>query len=253
MMNLEERISQTVAEFLESDAIEQKINAQIEKAIDGAMDELFSGYRAPVKKVIEEKLKEQMVPAIEKYDFSRYIVKLDKTLTEVLKNTTVENKTIIENFAEFTTFKKPEKVSLSEIFDKYLKYVGNHVDTTDLEIDFDFDFDFDDEPTYEDVGCCMEFDLENDRWSFSSSFEYANVIFSCEADKKLDMKLRLSRFREGDWKIIGNNFSDIGSLRTLSEFEIFLINLSTHEVAIEIDEEVIEDVAEVDERPEPTY
>lgn len=52
-MNLEERINQTVAEFLESDAIEQKINAQIEKAVDGAMNELFSSYHAPVKEAIE--------------------------------------------------------------------------------------------------------------------------------------------------------------------------------------------------------
>lgn len=246
-MKLEERIAKAVSDFLESDVIEEKINQEMGKAVDAAFSELFSGYRAPVKDAIEEKLKEQLVPVIEKRDFSGYIVKLDAVLTEVLKNTTVENKTIIEKFESFATFKKPEKVYLSEIFDQYLKHVSEEIDTSKLEIDYD------DEPTYESPECLMEYELDDDRWGFTSSFEYATVKLSCKEDASMNFKLKLSRWRDDDWAIIGNNFKNIENLRTLSDFEIFLMNLSTHKVSIEIDEEALEDYAEIEERPEPTY
>lgn len=245
-MNLEERINHKVSEFLESGQIESKIEQAMNKAIDGVVQELFTGYNAPVKEAIQEQLESQMVPVIEKYDFSRYIVKLDDVLTDVLQHTTIENKTILENFKSFTTFEKPEKVALSDIFEKYLSHVSENIDTTKLEVEYD------EEPFYVSPTCEMVTEEDfNNSWS---SFEHKNISFKCDKDEGMNIELTLSKWRDEPFEIRGGGFKGVDSLRNLSEFEIYLFNLSAYDVPIEVDEEYLEEsYLDIEQKPEASF
>lgn len=244
-MNLEERINHKVSDFLESSQIESRIEEAMSKAIDGVIQDLFTGYKAPVKEVIQQQLELQMIPAIEKYDFSRYIVKLDDVLTDVLQNTTIENKTILENFKSFTAFEKPEKVTLSDIFEKYLSHVSKNIDTTNLEVDCD------DEPYYVSPRCEMKAEDDYSSWS---SFDCMNISFKCDKDEGMNITLNLLKWRDYPYTINGKGFKNVESLRNLSEFEVYLLNLSAYEVPIETDEEYLEeDGLDIEQRPEASF
>lgn len=245
-MNLEKRINHKVSDFLESGQIESRIEEAMSKAIDGVVQDLFTGYKAPVKEVIQQQLESQMIPAIEKYDFSRYIVKLDDVLTDVLQNTTIENKTILENFKSFTAFEKPEKVTLSDIFEKYLSHVSENVDTSELGVEYD------DEPYYVSPTCVMV--AEEDFSNSWSSFDYRNISFSCDKDKEMNVDFTLSKWRDEPFKIKGEGFKGVESLRNLSKFEMYLINLSAYNVPIEVDKEYLEeDELDIEQKPEASF
>ena len=79
-MNIEKSIQESVNKYLSSEAIENKVSDYMDKAVESAFKDLFTGYKAPVEQIISEKLKEQMIPAIERYDFSKYLVKYLKVL-----------------------------------------------------------------------------------------------------------------------------------------------------------------------------
>ena len=197
--------------------------------------------------MIDEKVKEVIVPVIERHDFNQYIVKLDSILTEIINNTTLsDSQKILENFKEL--MKEPEirVIKLSDIFKKYCEYVAHDVDTDNLEA-----YCEDGEPYYDPVTANMEVE-HKDRWISSS--EYCRVKFSCEEDKELNKELRLYRSRDDrNWTIsyVMDIFCDINSLRNLSDFDIFLMTLRRAFVDVELDtESEYADDIEPEETPE---
>lgn len=245
-MNLEERIQNAVMEKLNDGTVEQIVKDSVENAIKKSLDDLFS-WSGVGKKMIDEKVKEVIVPVIERHDFNQYIVKLDSVLTEIINQTSLaENEKILENFKSLMVEPDMKVIKLSDIFKKYCEYVAHDVDTTNLEARCD-----DSEPYYEHVTAEMEVEHE-DRW-FSSS-EWCSVKFWCEADEKLNKELRLYRSRDDrNWTIsyVMDTFCDINSLRNLSDFDISLMTLKRGFVDIEIDtESEYEDDIEPEETPE---
>ena len=245
-MNLEERITNAVMEKLNDGTVEQIVKVSVETAIKKSLDDLFS-WSGAGKKMIDEKVKEVIVPVIERHDFNQYIVKLDSVLTEIINQTSLaDNKEILEKFKELMIEPSEKVIKLSAIFQKYCEYVAHDIDTTELEARCD-----DSEPYYEHVTAEMEVEHE-ERW-FSSS-EWCNVKFWCEADEKLNKELRLYRSRDDrNWTIsyVMDTFCDINSLRNLSQFDIFLMTLKRAFVDVELDtESEYADDIEPEETPE---
>lgn len=245
-MNLEERIQNAVMEKLNDGTVEQIVKNSVESAIKKSLDDLFS-WSGAGKEMIDEKVKEVIVPVIERHNFNQYIVKLDSVLTEIINQTSLaENEKILENFKSLMVEPDMKVIKLSDIFKKYCEYVAHDIDTTGLEACCD-----DSEPYYEHVAAEMEVEHE-ERW-FSSS-EWCSVKFWCEADEKLNKELRLYRSRDDrNWTIsyVMDTFCDINSLRNLSQFDIFLMTLKRGFVDIEIDtESEYEDDIEPEETPE---
>ena len=231
-MNLEERIQNAVMEKLNDGTVEQIVKDSVENAIKKSLENTFS-WSGAGKKMIDEKVKEVIVPVIEQHDFNQYIVKLDSILTEIINQTSLaDNKEILENFKALMVEPGEKVIKLSTIFQKYCEYVAHDIDTTELEACCD-----DGEPYYEHVTANMEVEHE-DRW-FSSS-EWCSVKFWCEADEKLNKELRLYRIRDDrNWTIsyVMDTFCDINSLRDLSQFDIFLMTLKRGFVDVEMDTE----------------
>ena len=245
-MNLEERITNAVMEKLNDGTVEQIVKDSVESAIKKSLEDTFS-WSGAGKKLIDEKVKEVIIPVIERHDFNQYIVKLDSVLTDIINQTSLaENEKILENFKVLMLEPDMKVIKLSGIFKKYCEYVAHDVDTDNLEACCE-----DGEPYYEPVTANMEVEHE-DRW-FSSS-EWCRVKFWCEADEKLSKELRLYRDKtDRNWNISYemNNFCDINSLRNLSQFDIFLMTLKRGFVDIEIDtESEYEDDIEPEETPE---
>lgn len=245
-MNLEERIQNAVMEKLNDGTVEQIVKVSVETAIKKSLEDTFS-WSGAGKKLIDEKVKEVIIPVIERHDFNQYIVKLDSILTEIINQTSLaDNKEILENFKALMVDPSEKMIKLSTIFRKYCEYVAHDIDTTELEARCDGS-----EPYYEHVTAEMEVEHE-ERW-FSSS-EWCRVKFWCDADKELSRELRLYRNKtDRNWNISYemNTFCDINSLRNLSQFDIFLMTLKRGFVDIEIDKESeYEDDIEPEETPE---
>lgn len=246
-MNLENSIKDVISKKLEDGTIEKLIAEQLEKGVVNALDNLFRSY-GDVTKTIEEKVKSVMIPYLEGYDYSEYLVKLDSVLVDVLNNSALENKKILENFKELMIPDEIKTISSRKLFKKWMEYVSKNVDTSDLEVIYD------DGVSYESVEVTMDIEYDSDRsWS---SFQYATLTFECEKDEKLNFAIRLSRWngsKDEAWNIRYDAAADISSLRHLNEFEIFLMKLNQAHTTLEIDSSYESDEVTPDKEPEPTY
>lgn len=250
-MNLEEKMTQTLQDKMNDGTVEKLVAEKTEEAIKSALDDVF-GWSGAGKKVLEEKIKSVMVPYLESYDYSKYIVKLDDVMTEVLKETTKDNREILDNFQKLVkTDCNKKEIKSSEIFEEYMEYVEKNVDTSELEVDFDG------YPSYEYVTISMKFETLDERsWS---SFSYGKIILECEQDEAMNIEIPVSKYLNSaydteNWRLEPIKTSmDISSLRNIDSFSLFLMNLKQNNVHIIIDSEWEEDEVRPEEEPEPSW
>lgn len=166
-MNLENSIKDVITKKLEDGTVEKLVSEQLEKGVVNALDSLFRSY-GDVTKVIEEKVKCVMVPYLENYDYSKYITKLDSVLVDVLKNSALDNKKLLENFKTLMVGESiREEIKMSDIFKKWCEYCENNVDKNELDFDY--------EGGYINVSFSVE-DVSNDWSSYKTliSLRYLN-------------------------------------------------------------------------------
>lgn len=229
----EQKIADVVNAKLNDGTMEKVVEKYIEKGVNDALADLF-GYNGVGKKIINEKLKDVIVPVIESHDFNKYIVKLDAVLTEIANETSiVDNKKILENFSKL--IKEPEngKIKVSEIFEEYCKHVAKNIDTSNLEATCEGE-----DPHYEFVSAQMEIEHE-DKGYFKSDYDDCCIMFTCSEDESLNCQIKIfKRTNEDEWRILRSEKTvDINSLRHTNDFEIFLSVLNRSFTKIVLDEE----------------
>lgn len=248
-MNLEESVKDIIQSKLSDGTIEKIISEKLEKGVNDAMNELFSCY-GDVGKLIKNKTKEVLIPAIESYDFSDSVVKLDVVLSEILKQTALtDNKKILENFKELMIEPEYKEIKLSELFEIYCNYVRENVNTSELEIN-----DEDGYPRYKDV-ICLAYVERQDRKSWSS-FEYATLTFECDEDEDMNFTIMIDRWCDYDgdkWNIDIKIHEDMKALRLMNSFELMLLKLSRSNCKLILDSEECEDYITPEAEPEATY
>ncbi|MEK4247128.1 hypothetical protein MKZ20_17665 [Psychrobacillus sp. FSL K6-2684] len=248
-MNLENNIKDVISKKLEEGIVEKLIAEQLESGVKNALKDLLGSY-GEVTKVIEKQIKSVMIPYLEGYDYSEYIVKLDHVMVEVLKSTASENKNILDNFKDLMIPLDKKEINISEVFEEWKKHVAKNVETDDLEICYD-----DGEPTYYDVTASMSVE-EYERPRFSSSMLRGTVTFTCDEDEELGFELPVYSWTDIDkdkWRIDSGFLEshNVQSLRKLSEFEIFLMRLKQAGTKIILDSDYsTDDEVEVVKRPE---
>lgn len=245
-MSLENNIKDVIAKKLEEGFIENIIAEQLESGVKNALKDLLGTY-GDVTKVIEKQVKSVMIPYLESYDYSKYIVKLDSVLVDVLNSSALENKKIIDNFKNLIVEEKSKSIKATDLFEQWKNYVSKNVDTDNLEICYE------DDVTYESVEVNMTIDYNEERsWS---SFEHAILVFECDHDEEMNFEVKIHRWKDHDreWTIDYKTPHDINSLRHLSEFEVYLMKLAQNYTRLELDSDYESDDVEPDERPEPSY
>lgn len=241
--NLNEDILNIIEETINSGFIEKTIEDKFKNILEDIIKEELkwgSSYKA-----LKTKIENVLVPAIEGFDFSKYITKLDTVLTDVIKETSlIDNQKILNNFKDLMIEPKKEGVKTSEIFDEYAKYVAESVDTSNLEIDYNNDI------SYVPVEARMSI---VDECNTSGIFEYKKIILTCEEDEDLNMELNLTRYRNNRYFTLNlrSSFVDINSLRYVDSFTIYLLKLDRAFTKIYIDKVDIEDYIRPEKEPEP--
>lgn len=238
-MSLENNISEVIQKQLQGDLIEKVVAEQLEKCVRNAIDSLFGSW-GDCKKIVEEKIKEVMVPRLEKYDYSEHIVKLDEVLTQILNATSLDNKKIIESFKEFYLEEMPKEITISELLAKYKKHVEENVETDGLEIDYD------DEPTYSSVEVTVEVEEESRTWGNNKR---ATIHFECEHDENMNFSIHVLKSSGDDYYFITDNM-EVKSLRHAYRFELFLMRMRQEYTHIKVDVTEGSDDAYPEARPE---
>lgn len=216
MSNLENNIKDCIANELEKGVIEKVIAQQLEKCIEKSISDMF-GWSGDVKKVVEEKVKSVMIPYLESYDYSQYITKLDSVLVDVLKNTALDNKRLLENFQTLITSEDiPRTIKITDIFEKWNEYCKEEIDKDNIEMDYD--------GGYINTRFTVE-DVSND-WS---SYKTYMVVFECEEDENLKFEFSIQAWKPEDNDGFTSNYKNTGnirSLRNLNDFEILMMRIS---------------------------
>lgn len=226
-MNLENSIKDCIAKELEKGIVEKVIATKLEECVSSALKDMFS-WGGDVKKVIEDKVKSVMIPYLENYDYSRYICKLDNVLVDVLNNTALENKTLLENFKELMTSQDvPKEIKITQLYDKWCEYCKKKIDRDNIE-GYDYEGGY--------INTSLDVEEVSSDWS---DFEKHIVRFECVEDEELNIEFMLTRWRKYDKDCHRLDFekaSDLKSLRGLREFDVYLMKLSQAYVKIQVDD-----------------
>ena len=229
MSNLENSIKDCISNEIEKGIIEKVIAEQLEKCIEKSVSDMFS-WGGEVKKVVEEKIKSVMIPYLENYDYSKYIVKLDSVLTDVLKVTSLENKTILTNFKELTT-EIPNEIKMSDILEAWANHCEENVDKDKLDMDYEGGY----------VTATLETEDVSSSWS---DFQRIMVRLECEEDEELKCEFEISKLRNHRERFGMHNKSlnEISSLINLSEFDVFLLKVSQgyDNIILDIEDDSVE-------------
>lgn len=243
-MSFEENISTIIQEELKGELIERVVQEQLEKCVRNAVDELFGNWGS-CKKIIEKKIEEVMIPQLEKYNYGAHILKLDEVLTQVLKQTTLDNNKVLSNFEEFITAERIKEVALSDIFNKYCDVVAENVDTTNLKVNFE------DGVSYEPVTVNMEVDISEREYS---KYTTCNIYLSCDEDDSLNISFQIMKERTRTCYWISSDMSiDLASLRYVNEFQLYIMNLKQSVANIYLDTRGESETVIPTEEPEPTF
>lgn len=97
MANFDEDIQRITNELLENGTVDKILREKIEEGFTKAVESAFS--YGVLKDAIKKRVEEILVPFIEGYNMSDYLVKLDTVLTDIVNSTTLsDNKKLLENF-----------------------------------------------------------------------------------------------------------------------------------------------------------
>lgn len=246
---MKEELLKIAQESLSDDEVAEIVKDKFKKALGDAVENAFRWGDA--KKALEEKVKEVMVPYIEKYDFSEYLPKLDSVLTELVNSDTcLENKRILDNFKHLMTEPDVKEFKLTDLFKKWIKKCEKEIDTDDLEICYD------DGVSYYPVECEMRFEeQEKPLWN---SIRRAVIVFENEHDEKLNIEIPVSKWvwdsgKEEPWKLSISNDVMISSLRRLDDFQILLLRLERAGTEIVIDKEYDDGEIQPEKEPEASF
>ena len=244
MSTFEERIAKAVTEKLNDGTVEELVSDAVTKALKSSIEEQFR-WNGDARKVIDEKVKEVMTPAIERVSLDDYVVKLDAVLAEIINSTNlVDNKEILGNFKSLMTEPDKDVISWEDVFEKYKEYVSKNIDTSELEIYTD------DRPAYQNVTAEVTVDIRTSMFGG----RFCDLVFKCEEDEKLTKVIHLYESKSNRFSIARfNSELDINSLSHVDEFDIFIMRLDRAFCDITDIMDMYDDDVVVEDEPEASW
>lgn len=233
-------------EMLKSGEIESIFREKIKKGFEDAISSSFS-WGGELRKAIDERIKDSLVPMIQNLDMEDYLPKLDVLLSEIVRQTDLsQSARIIETFGILMNTEKKQTVPLEDLFDKYNEYVAEECDCDDLEVVFD------DGPHYEYVRTHAL--IERSQSGYMSSFEHAVVTFYTEDQEELTVQFPISRWEKEDfWMLSPTTNRLISDLARSNQFDVLLAALAHQGAHLVIGSEELEEDVEPNKEPEPDW
>lgn len=251
MTNFDEDIKKIADEIMQDGTIEKILREKIEKGFLEAVDSAFKW--GELKDAIEKRVKEILVPYIESYDMSSYIVKLDTVLTDIVNQTSLQdNAKILENFQKLMLEPGVEFVTLEDIFGEYKKYVSKNMETSGRDVVWD------EGPYYEPMEVTAEIVEEDKRpWSDFKHAVLELAVAEEDQQEDLNFSIGLSRwesvYEKKGYSIDYDVAPSIRGMRQLDDFEIYILRLARAGVRILDDKKYDDDSVVAESTPEPTY
>lgn len=251
---LQNEITNAVSEALNSTNIAETIKTKMQDTVNSAIEDMFKW--GDVKKLIEQKLTDAMVPAIKSYDFSQYVQQLDIVINEVLRSPAVIcNNKILSNFKTLMTPPDVKFITLEQLFKEYCKFVAENIDTDGRNIDYESDVH------YEPVECVLESEnIKSEYTRFNDNSENYILSFHTEEDdakteynESLNFDVTLYRWswmQQGEYHL--SILIDPKSVRHMSGFEAFIYSLAMANITVNMmPNENMEDGIHFDETVTP--
>lgn len=120
MANFDEDIKRITDEILSDGTVDQIIREKVTDGIEKAIASSFN--YGKLEKAVKERVEQVLVPFIESYDMSGYIVKLDTLLTEMVnKSVLTDNKNLLENFKFMMEEPQETDIKISDLFKEFYK------------------------------------------------------------------------------------------------------------------------------------
>lgn len=127
MANFDEDIKRITDEILSDGTVDQIIREKVTDGIEKAIASSFN--YGKLEKAVKERVEQVLVPFIESYDMSGYIVKLDTLLTEMVnKSVLIDNKNLLENFKFMMEEPQETDIKISDLFKEYKKFVAGDME-----------------------------------------------------------------------------------------------------------------------------
>lgn len=244
-MTIEQSLAEMLEKKLSDGTIEKVVEEKLSKCIGECVEDMFR-WNGAAKELIEEKLKETMIPAIGRHDFSEYTLKMDAVLTEIVNTTSLQdNKKVLDNFKELM-IEDEKEIKLSDIFEKWCDYVAENVDTSGLDVVYD------DGVSYECVSVEMETEDIESRSAHAPNKKV--VYFTCEHDEDMNLQFEIYKydFMKG-YEISGYGIAKINNLSGMDDMQILLLKLGRNSTKISLDKEFDDAEVQPEKEPEPTF
>jgi len=261
-------IENTVYDKIQDGTIETQVAQQVDHMIQSVTREVLNSYDG-VGQTLKTRLQETMIPHIEKYDFSKHSTKLELLLNELIDNIISNDSKLLKSVKDLFVGEPIETITTSEVFDKYVTFVKDNIDESELDIIIE------DGPSYDYITAQMSV-VDG---IATKAFGTKCVKLSCADDNSLDVTISLTRrithkdveewyishvyrtHESGTDPIVIDNDTNIlsldtplNSIRNLSDFEIFLARLKFDRTVIVIDEtDITDDDITIDSDPTVGY
>ena len=176
---------------------------------------------------------------------------MDTVLTEIVNSDNcMADKKILENFKALMIEPEQKEIKVTDLFNQWIKWCENDIDTGDLEIDYD------DGVSYQNVDCEMRVE-EQDKPSWSD-FQRAVIIFENEHDEKLNVEIPISKWLnstidDGEYTLDISRDIMLSSLRRLNDFQVLILRLKRAGTKIIIDKEYDDSYIQPEAEPEASF
>lgn len=222
-------INNKINEMDKNNEVQKCIEEGIQKAIISGVKEALDGYS--IKRIIEDKMKEQVSQNLESLDFTSYNSFIADKIKSIVEGTCKKDlcDKIEKTFNEIFVNKR-ENIKLSEIIEKYRDWICENVEEYekyDLE---HFHVDFDEDASYHWITITLSKEEDNDY-----GYDDTKIKFTVhrKSDDEDNEKFNIGWI--GSTYINNEKIDKKIKIGNLSEIEQLLINLYYNETPIIID------------------
>ncbi|MGD9679513.1 MAG: hypothetical protein AB7V16_14350 [Vulcanibacillus sp.] len=222
-------------------SFEAIISKQFDEMIKNVCNDLFS-YNGAIKTEMKKQIAELMGGLIERTDFSQYVVKLETIINESLKNTKLEDyKRMVEGIKNICGVKKTkygEIVNISDLLEKYGEFIKHEIEEDDFGVG---EINTDDGTKNAYLECSFTVSEDEEKKGYFCKTDQTKIVTfdnekSCDKEDTI-IQFKLEKNYNGKYNVKIDKDWTIRDLRYMPEFVVYLLELETSSVEINIDKE----------------